>query len=122
MIDASFSVITCSLLNIPQFVRHLRRKAASINIYSNGVKTTQHDQGLATPYTHDCDAESHKTTSTNVTQKSLSFLNTRDRNVKKEDPISTDTTGRSSLLSWNIVPVQSQSPNTGTTFVLVVEE
>jgi hypothetical protein len=108
----------------------MRRQAVSRNTYSNGVETPQHDRDLVThdydAKSHettstnatqksrsvvsidDCDAESHETTSTNATQKSLSVSNTRVCNVEKKD--------RPLPVSWDMIPKDSQDPNTGITY------
>jgi hypothetical protein len=96
MIDASFSVITCSLLNIRQFFRHMRRQAVSRNTYSNGVETPQHYQDLKS---HDYDAKSHKTTSTNATQESLSVSSIDDCDAESHKTTSTNATQESLSVS-----------------------
>jgi hypothetical protein len=92
MIDASFSVIICSLSTITQLVWHMKRQADSINIGFNCVKTTQHDQSLTTPDSRNCDVES-------------------------QDTASTATSGQSEL-SWNIVREKRESSLTGIEFLL----
>jgi hypothetical protein len=94
MIDASFSVIICSLSTITQLVRHMKRQADSINIDFNCVKSTQHDQNLTTPDSRNCDVES-------------------------QDTASTATSGKSEL-SWNMVREKRESSRTGVDFFLVI--
>jgi hypothetical protein len=108
----------------------MRRQAVSRNTYSNGVETRQHDRDLET---HDYDAKSHKTTSTNATQKSLSDLSIDDSDAESHETTSTNATQKSLSVSntrvcnvekkdrplpvsWDMILKVSHNPNTGITY------
>jgi hypothetical protein len=111
VIDASVSVITCSFITIPRVFRDIMKYVASINSDAERVKTTPHDQSLATPDSRGCDVESQTTTSTNTTCQSQISWESSDCDVKNQDSLTINISGERQL-SWNARGCDAGSENT----------
>jgi hypothetical protein len=112
MIDASFSVITCSFITIPRVCRDIRKNVASISIDAKRLKTTPHDQSLTTPDSRGCDVESQNTESTNTTFQGELSWNLHGYDAESQDTTNTDSTPKNQL-SWDIVLAELENPQAG---------
>jgi hypothetical protein len=111
MIDASFSVITCSFITIPRLFRDIKKNVASMSIDAKRLKTTPHEHSLATLDSRGCDVESQNTIRTNTTCQSHFPWNSSNCVVKDQDSFSTDIPGKSQFL-WNALGCDAWSQNT----------